>query len=586
MSITDFLTLFGGLGLFLYGMKIMGDGLEQAAGEKMQKIIEAMTSNIFKGVLVGTLVTGLIQSSSATTVMVVGFVNAGVMKLTQAVGVIMGANIGTTVTAQIIRLGDISANAWYFILLKPKTLAPLAIAIGVALVMFSKKKKLNNIGTILAGFGILFIGMGTMESAVHSLRDLPQFKQAFTAFRNPIVGVLVGAGVTAIIQSSSASVGILQAVASTGLVTFSSAVPIILGQNIGTCVTALLSSIGANKNAKKAAMIHLFFNIIGTIIFLIGIYAYQGIIGFSFWNHSINRGVIADFHTLFNIINTLLLLPFSGILVKLAHLTVRGKEEAKTQQYLDERFLTTPSVAVSQTVKEVTRMGKVAQQNVLLSMDSILNKSTSSIGTIEENENIIDEMESNITQYLIKIADEPLSKEENKVVSGLFHVITDIERIGDHATNLAEITSYIVQEEIEFSDLAKHELTVITDAVKEIMDLAIKAYENQDIELAKKIQPCEDIIDLLKETLRIRHIDRLAQQKCNLKAGVIFLDIVNNLERIADHCSNIGISVEQLRSPEADFDPHQYLKHVHQNKTKEYQQMYAEYEKKYSIDMA
>ncbi|WHH60285.1 Na/Pi cotransporter family protein [Petroclostridium sp. X23] len=584
MSFIDLLTLFGGLGLFLYGMKIMGDGLEQAAGERMQKIIEAMTSNLFKSVIVGTVVTALVQSSSATTVMVVGFVNAGVMKLTQAVGVIMGANIGTTVTSQIIRLGDIDKNVWYLMILKPKTLAPLAIALGVAFIMFSKKKKLNNIGAILAGFGILFIGMGTMESAVEHLRDLPQFKEAFVAFRNPILGVLIGAGVTAVIQSSSASVGILQAVASTGLVTFSSAIPIILGQNIGTCVTALLSSIGANKNAKKAAMIHLFFNTVGTGVFLVVIYTFQNTVGFSFWNDTVNRGGIADFHTVFNIANTVLLLPFAGLLVKLAHMTVRGKEENRGQKNLDERFLTTPSVAVSQTVKEVIRMSRMAQNNVLLGMDAIMERSTNTIGTIDDNENAIDEMESNITQYLIKIADEPLSKEENKLVSGLFHVITDIERIGDHAVNLGEMAAYIIQEDIEFSELAKQELTIITDAVKEIVDLSIRAYESQDVELAKRIQPCEDVIDLLKETLRVRHIDRLSQQKCSLKSGVIFLDIVNNLERIADHCSNIGIAVEQLHSSRTDFDPHEYLKHVHQNKTQEYRQLYDEYESKYGLE--
>lgn len=585
MSLTNFITLFGGLGLFLYGMKVMGDGLEKAAGDKMQKIIGIMTSNIFKGVFVGTIVTALIQSSSATTVMVVGFVNAGIMSLTQAVGVIMGANIGTTVTAQILRLGDIDKSAWFLVMLKPKTIAPLAVAVGVALLMFGKKKKLNNLGEIFAGFGMLFIGMYTMEGAVHALRDLPQFQQAFVAFRNPVIGVLVGAGITALIQSSSASVGILQAAASTGLVTFSSAVPIILGQNIGTCVTALLSSIGANKNAKKAAFIHLMFNMIGTIVFLTGIYLYQTFIGFSFWNAPLNRGGVANFHTLFNISNTLLLIWFAGLLVNLAHTIVRGKEEYKRQQNLDERFLSTPAVAVSQVVKEVINMGKVAQQNVLLSMDAIFNRSVSESGKIEDNENTVDEMESNITQYLVKLSDESLNKEENKLVSGLFHVITDIERIADHAVNISELNTYIVQEEIEFSDLAKQELGVMCNAVKEIVQLAITAYEKQDIALAKKVQPCEDVIDLLKETLRIRHIDRLAQQKCNLKAGVIFLDIINNLERIADHCSNIAISVEQLRSSNADFDPHQYMKQMHQNKTEEYRQLYSEYEEKYNISV-
>ena len=581
MSIVDLLTLLGGLGLFLYGMSLMGDGLEKTAGDRLQRIIEAMTGNIFKGVLVGTVVTAIIQSSSATTVMVVGFVNAGVMKLTQVVGVIMGANIGTTVTAQILRLGDLDDSAWYLTFLKPSTLAPLAVAIGVALIMFSNKKKHNNIGQIIAGFGILFIGMATMEGAVNSIKDLPQIKHAFTAFRNPVLGVLVGAVVTAIIQSSSASVGILQALAATGLVTFSSAVPIIMGQNIGTCVTALLSGIGANRNAKRAAVIHLSFNIIGTIVFLIGIYAYQGLIGIPFWDHLVNRGAIADFHTIFNIANTLILLPFSGALIKIANFIVRGKEEKLVQNNLDERFLSTSSVAVGQSLKEVTKMGKIAQKNVLLAIDDILNKRADSAELIKENEDIIDEMESDITRYLIKISDNPLNKEENKLVSGLFHIITDIERIGDHATNLGEIASYIDKEEIEFSDLAKDELKAITDLTKEIIDLAITTFEKRDHVLAKKIQPCEEVIDLFKETLRGKHIDRLAKQKCDLKAGVIFLDIITNLERIADHCSNIGIAVEQLHSEKLHFDPHQYIHQFNKERDEEYIKVLEQYKEKY-----
>ncbi len=585
MNASNIIALFGGLGLFLYGMKVMGDGLEKAAGDRMHRIIEKMTNTIFKSVFVGAIVTALVQSSSATTVMVVGFVNAGIMRLTQAVGVIMGANIGTTITAQILRLGDIDKNVWYLTMLKPKTIAPLAVALGVMLIFFTKKKKTNVFGEILVGFGLLFIGMSTMEGAVKVLRDLPEFKEAFVAFSNPVIGVLVGAGITALIQSSSASVGILQAVASTGLVTFSSAVPIILGQNIGTCVTALLSSIGANKNAKKAAFIHLMFNMVGTIVFLIAIYLYQGVIGFTFWGNVMNRGNIADFHTLFNITNTVMLIPFAGLLVKLSNIVVRGKEETKQQQFLDERFLTTPSVAVSQVIKEVVRMGKMAQNNVLLAVKAIINRTTSKNKKIEENEDIIDVMESNITQYLIKLTDEPLNTEESNKVSGVFHLINDIERIGDHAVNLSEYSTYIVNESIEFSDLAKHELKVMFNAVEEIVDLAITAYEEQDVELAKKIQPFEDVVDLIKETLRIRHIDRLSQQKCNLKAGVVFLDIISNLERIADHCSNIGISIEQQHSADEDFDPHQYLEHLHQNKTVEYENLYEMYKEKYKLSL-
>ena len=584
MSFLDVITFFGGLGIFIFGMKIMADGLEKAAGDKMQKIIGIMTSNIFKSVLVGTVVTALVQSSSATTVMVVGFVNAGLMRLTQAVGIIMGANIGTTITSQILRLGDIDQGVWYLQILKPSTVAPLAVAAGVALVMFAKKKKMNIIGEIFTGFGLLFIGMGIMEGALYTLRYMPQFQDAFAAFSNPVLGLLIGAAITALLQSSSASVGILQAVSAAGLVTFSSAAPIILGQNIGTCITALLSAVGANKNAKKAAFIHLIFNTVGSVIFLVLIYGYQRFIGFSFWDAPLNRGGIADFHIIFNISNTLILLPFAGILVRLSHTFIRGKDEPKDHHMLDERFLSTPAVAVSQVLKEVVRMNKVAKHNVKLSIDSVFKASTANNGRIEDNENLVDEMESNITRYLVKLSDEPLNKEEHKKVSGIFHVITDIERIADHAINIAELNSYILKEGIEFSDLAKEELKIMSDAIKEIMALTVEAYDTQDVEAAKQIQPCEDVIDLLKEKLRVRHIDRLAQQKCNLKAGVVFLDIVNNLERIADHCSNIGVSVEQVYSDRTDFDPHEYLKHLHMHKTKEYEQAYKAYEEKYKIE--
>ncbi len=583
MNINDFIALISGLGLFLYGMNIMGDGLEKAAGDRMEKIIEAMTSNALKGVFVGTVVTGLIQSSSATTVMVIGFVNAGIMSLTQAVGVIMGANIGTTVTAQIIRLGNVDQSAWYLAILNPKTLTPLAIIIGVSLILFSKKKKFNIIGQVLAGFGILFLGMSSMENSVNALRDLPQFQHAFTIFQNPFIGVLIGAGITAIIQSSSASIGILQAAASTGLVTFASAVPIIMGQNIGTCITALLSSVGANKNAKRTAIIHLAFNMIGTVVFLIAIYFYQSTIGFSFWKHAINSGVIADFHTLFNLLNTLLLLPFAGLLVQLSHFFVGGRDEKATIKNLDERFLVTPSVAITQTIKEISNMFELAENNVNLSINSIQEPSINSLGIIEDNEDTVDEMESNITQYLVKIADKPLSEEENKTVSSLFHVITDIERIADHAVNLAETATYIIKEDIKFSSLAKNELNIIFNATKEIVTLAVAAYNNQDPNQSKKIHPCEDIIDLLKEKLRIKHIDRLSQQECNLKSGVIFLDIINNLERIADHCSNIAIAIEQMYSSDGVFDPHNYLRGVHDKQDKGYKELYKYFENKYSI---
>ena len=576
----DFIALLGGLGLFLFGMKMMGEGLEKTAGEKLQNLIERMTGKLFKGVLVGAFVTAIVQSSSATTVMVVGFVNAGIMKLTNAVGVIMGANIGTTVTAQILRLGDIDKGMWYIQILKPKTLAPLVVAIGVAMIFFSKRKKYRNIGEILAGFGILFIGMSTMEDAVKVLRDLPAFEQAFIKFGDhPILGILAGAIVTALIQSSSASVGILQAVAAaTGLVTYASAIPIILGQNIGTCVTALLSSIGANKNAKRAAIIHLLFNLIGSIVFIALIYIIQKTIGFGFWDDVAGRGGIANFHTAFNIANTILLLPFAGILVSTANKIVKGKKDKDSKfSLLDNRLLATPSAAVNAAVKEINEMFASVRKMYSASIGGLFTGSSDKINEVMEYENHIDETESAVTNYLVKIVEGTLSNDENKVVSGMFHVITDIERIGGHCVNIAETTKYLEENGIDFSASAINELHYMTELCGKMIELSYESFIKKDIQKAKTIQPIEDVVDLMKETFRVKHIERISNKECDFKAGVVFLDIVANLERISDHCSNIGIAVEDSFNKNDSIDPHQYMKQIHKDRTPDYMKIYDKY---------
>lgn len=590
MTIVNILSLIGGLGLFLFGMRAMGEGLEKAAGDRMQKIIESLTSNLFKGVLVGTVVTGIIQSSSATTVMVIGFINAGVMSLRQAVGVIMGANIGTTVTAQILRLAGIQSNAWYLAMFKPEYLAPVAVIIGVFMLMFAKRKRNRSVGEILAGLGVLFIGMQTMSDALAPLETMPEIQQAFVVMgQNPILGVLTGTIVTALIQSSSASIGILQAVAATGIVPFSSAVPIIMGQNIGTCVTALLSSIGATKNAKRAAVIHLSFNIIGTIVFMVVIYAVQLLYGFPNWDAPISMGGIANFHTIFNILNTLILLPFSDMLVKLANFIIKtggrsggGKEPANI---LDDRFLVTPSVAVAQSIKAVIDMITLAYNNYQACTGMIFNKEknlTPTLSLISDNENDIDNMESRLTTYLVKISEHDLSEEENNTVSGIFHVITDIERIGDHSLNISESMANLYDEGLKFSDSAKAELKKMTDAVSEVIELCIRAYSENDLEAAKRVQPIEAVVDILKRDLRQQHINRLTKQECDFNTGIAFLDIVNNLERISDHCSNIAIAVEQSID-EVGFDPHSYTNKMDAVETQEYRDTFAQYKAKYEI---
>lgn len=586
MGIQNIVSLLGGLGMFLYGMNAMGDGLEKSAGKKLQQIIEVLTSNVIKGVLVGLVVTAIIQSSSATTVMVVGFVNAGVMTLGQAVGVILGANIGTTVTAQILRLSDIQSDAWYMMIFKPDFLAPLAVTLGVGLIMFAKSKKAKDLGQIFAGFGVLFIGMDIMENAVSGIKDMPWIGNAFAAMgEKPLLGVLTGMIVTALIQSSSASIGILQAVANTGLLTFSSAVPIILGQNIGTCITAVLSSIGTTKNAKRTAAVHLSFNIIAVTVTFIAIYTFNSLVGISNWGSQIRSGGIADFHTIFNIINVLLILPFHKILVKIAYLFVpdKGKSSHDEQSLLDERFLQTPAVAISQAMKSMMNMMDTAVDTfrsctaLVFSADKTI---ASKMEEIEEREELIDVSESEITKYLIKVSEHDLSARENSEVSGVFHTITDIERIGDHALNISEIAENMYNNKIKFSGNAVAELKNMMAAVEEIMNLCIKAYKDDDIEAALKIQPLESVIDVLKRELRQFHINRLSKQECDITSGISFLDIVSNLERISDHCSNIGMAAEQ-RIRAMTFDPHEYSKNADVKNSEEYRRLADEYMAKY-----
>lgn len=584
MNIFDVIYLLGGLGLFLYGMKTMSDGLEKLAGDKLSILIDKMTGNRLKAVAVGAGVTAVIQSSSATTVMVIGFINAGVMTLKQAVGVIMGANIGTTVTSQILALGDISDKAIFLQFLKPNNLAQFCVVGGVILLMFlaNKNKRNIDIGQILAGFGILFIGLTHMESAVSGLRNMPQFQEAIIAFKNPIVGVLTGMIITAVIQSSSASIGILQAATVTGQITLSAAVPIILGQNIGTCITAILSCVGANKNAKRAAFIHLTFNIIGTILFLIVLYLTPIRMLIPMWDEVTNRQGIANFHMLFNIINTIILFPFANVLVKFANLAIRGKDEEQVV-VLDERLLATPAVALGQVKKEIVHMLALAKKNVSCVYRMTRESNLDLLEKINKNEDYIDEMEAQITQYLVKIVDEPTGNEESDEVSSMLHVVNDIERIGDHACNISDSVSTLLRQGMNFTDKAAEELRIVHKSVLEILNLSIAAYANNDIMAARRIQPCEDVVDYLKDVLKDRHVDRLTQHECTIKSGVVFLDLLSNYERIADHCSNIGLAVEQMGSDNKVYDPHHYLQGLHKQVPEDYERVYEYYKEKFSV---
>lgn len=547
LEILELIFVFaGGLGMFLYGMNMMGDGLQKSAGGKMKRLLGYLTNNRFLAVLVGTLVTGIIQSSSATTVMVVGFVNAGIMNLGQAVGVIMGANIGTTVTAWLV-----SMNEWSKVL-KPDFFAPVLLAIGAFTMMLTKKQKKKDIAEIIIGFGLLFIGLNFMSGAIKPYSDAPIFSNAFAALgKNPFLGILVGTVVTAIIQSSSASVGILQTLAVSGVVNWNSAIFITLGQNIGTCITALLSSVGANKTAKRAALIHLFFNVIGTVLFgTIMFIVFR--INREFAMSDINSVQISIFHTLFNITNTIILFPFANLLVKLSGLFIDdSKLEVEnedaihvTLRHLDDRILETPSFAVENSIKEVVHMGQITLDNAREAVEALLKNNKEKAEKVLEVEKVIDLHQKVITEYLVKINNLSLTEKQHKIVNNLFYTVTNIERVGDHAENLADLALEKIQENIYLSEDAYKELSEVCNTAVDSFDYAIRARETENLEYIKEVARLEELVDDMKNKLRQRHIDRLSQGLCTPENGVIFIDALINLERISDHSLNIVHFVE------------------------------------------
>lgn len=583
MNIVMFVTILSGLAMFLYGMKIMGEGLEKVAGDKLQTIIKSLTSNMFKGVLVGTAVTAVIQSSSSTTVIVVGFVNAGIMTLPQAAAVIMGANIGTTVTAQIIRLGDADvATALQFF--KPDFIAPLAIVAGVILIMICKKQRQHDVGVIVLGFGLLFTGMETMSNGLSTFKDSPVFIKLFEECKNPLTGVLAGTVVTGVIQSSSASIGILQAVSDSGAVTYAAAIPIIMGQNIGTCVTAILACIGANTNAKKAAMLHLYFNVIGSIVMLL-LYVMPFTAGFRAWAEAvvINRGGIADVHLLFNIVNTVMLLPCTKFLIWLANITVGEKKNVMQGEPtgLDKRFLNTPSIAIAQCEEQIRRMYELVMENVQYARRSIIQGDLKCIANLDENENVIDNYEVDINNFLTLITDKDITEHESKTVSSIFHTVMDLERISDHTKNISETAKENASHKKQISEKGLRELDLMFAAVTDVITQTYEAYTKNDIEEACRLKPYEEVIDMFNHTLRTKHIERLKKQKCSVRAGINFLDVVTNLERIGDHCNNIALSVIRRNSDDDTFNTHRFSKNMEVYPDREYNKYFSEFEEKY-----
>jgi len=542
------LTFMGGLGLFLYGMNIMGEGLQKAAGNRLKKLLGVLTNNRFLGVLVGAAVAAIIQSSSAATVMVVGFVNAELMTLSQAIGVIMGANVGTTITAWIVALGEWSK------FLQPSTLAPITIIIGVIMLFFSPKDKTRQYGGILFGFGALFLGLDMMGGAVQPLSTLPQFKTAFTQIGgNPILGILTGAVVTAIIQSSSASVGILQTLAAASLVPWNAAVYIIMGQNIGTCITAMLSAIGATKNGKRAAAIHLLFNVIGSIVFAIVAAVYFMGINVAAGNALITMTQISIVHTVFNLLNTIMLFPFADKIIVLAEKIVSGKEpelegELEELVHLDNRILETPTFAIQNVIKEIVRMGELSSLNLKMAAEGLLEKDKEKLEEVYLREKTINELQHGINNYLVKITNTPISEQEHAMITGLFHSVSDIERVGDHADNIAELAEIGIDDGLEFSEVANGEIQEIVAAAGKSFQLAIEACAANDAEIAREVLEAEKLVNEMEKTLRAKHIKRLTEEKCSSIAGITFLDLLSNLERVSDHAANIAHTIIELES--------------------------------------
>ena len=582
MDIFSVLTLAGGLALFLFGMDFMGDGLKKLSGSQLESILGRLTSNRFKGFLLGLGVTAIIQSSSATTVMLVGFVNSGIMSLTQTIATIMGANVGTTVTAWILSTTGIGGSLWWLKLLKPESFTPVLAVIGVVMIMMAKSEKKRNIGSILVGFAVFMFGMESMSDAMSGLKDNDKFAEILVMFENPVLGILAGTILTAIIQSSSASVGILQALSLTGAIPMSTAIPVILGQNIGTTITPLLASISANRDSKRVAISCLYIKIIGVVIFTVIFYAIHAVMPFGFMNGKASVFSIALFHTLFNIISTVILIPFCKSIEKLAVLTFKGDDEKDEFRVLDDSFLSMPGFALEKAKESIAEMIKITGESVNIAIDKLFDYDEKTEKYIKEQEEKVDNYEDKLGSYLVKLAGHKLDTEEANEVTTLLHVIGDVERISDHACNILKAGKEIFDKKITFSQMARGEIDVITRAVKEIVELSVKTVKEENNEYAIKIEPLEQVIDKLKYKMKRNHIERLQKDECTIELGFVYSDIITNLERIADHCSNIGVSI--LQREESAYEPHEYLSHVKNDGENDFISQYDVYKSKYRIN--
>lgn len=580
MDIYDILTMIGGLSLFLFGMNIMGQALERRAGEKFRSVLGKFTTSRVKGILTGLGVTAVVQSSSAVTVMVVGFVNSGLMTLRQAINVIMGANVGTTVTAWILSLSGIDSGNFFVSMLKPSSFTPVLAFIGIILYMFCKNGKKKDSGLILLGFATLMFGMETMTGAVSALGQLPEFQKLFILFKNPFLGVLAGAVLTAIIQSSSASVGILQALAATGQITYGAALPIIMGQNIGTCITAVISSIGANKNAKRAAAVHLLFNIIGTLFCMIIYTVITVFLPLPLLEEPASLFGIAVSHSLFNIICTIIMLPMSNLLEKLVTKLVPDSKEEESYPKLDERLLATPPVALEQSCKVAYEMAEASAASIKDAIKSITDYSEELAGSIRKKEEKTDRCEDILGTYLVRLSTMRISADGNREAAKLLKIIGDFERIADHAVNVLEASEEIKSKNLRFTPDAISELNVLTSATVEISELALRAFIGNDLEAAMSVEPLEEVIDSLKAEIQTRHIKRLQQGECSINVGFVLSDLLTNLERVSDHCSNIALCIMDIANN--NMDMHRSQRELHQN-SDSFKEKFAAYSQIYVI---
>ncbi len=580
MSIFNIFTLLGGLAMFLFGMDIMGKALEKQAGNRLQMILAKMTDNPIKGFMLGLTATVVVQSSSATTVMMVGFVNSGLMELHQAVGVIMGSNVGTTVTAWILSLAGLEGDGFFVNLLKPTGFTPLFGFAGIILYMFLKNDRLKGVGTIMLGFCLLMTGMISMSNAMAPLADMPGFQELFVKFEMPLLGLLVGAGLTALVQSSAAGVGVLQALSLTGAVTCGSALPIILGQNIGTCVTAMLSAVGANKSAQRTAIVHLYFNIIGALLFMALFYGLNALLHFSFMSEPVTPFMIAIIHTCFNLVATAALLPFARGLEKLAYLTIPDRENPGKTEMLDERLLVTPAVAVQNSRMQTNNMGEAVRSNLLQAMYLMHKWDQKYADSVQENEHVVDTYEDRIGTYLVKLSERDLSAEDSHEVTVLLHTIGDFERIGDHACNIYDSAKEIHEKDLTLSEEAWSEIAVLESVIQDILDRTLYAFGNNDLHQATKIEPLEQVVDDLVRSMRDRHIRRLQKGICGIEAGFVLQDMLINYERIADHCSNIAIAMIEVA--EDRYDVHEYVNTMRDANDK-FDRRYEKYGRRYVL---